>query len=157
MSTPPLHRLFNLLQLGVDEALPEDIWAVLTNKPNGDDEPSLLEELLSDWNDYLSGDKDAEEAFFGKRQKGVGSYAARAVRAGLNFHKELVFLDLLYFEKYPEKFHQNTVRERLISLITAHSKRGSLVIEEGSEKELESLEREYRRFKGNNKLPISKS
>ena len=157
MSTPPLHRLFNLLQLGVDEALPEDIWTLLTNKPNGDDDPSLLEELLSDWNDYLSGDKDAEEAFFGKRQKGVGSYAARAVRAGLNFHKELVFLDLLYFEKYAEKFQQNTVRERLISLITAQSKHGGLVIQEGSEKELESLERKYRRFKGNNKLTISKS
>ena len=158
--TAPLHRLFNLFALYEanifdDKALID----TLIEEPSGDDQPRLIDELLAAWRVYENGAGkiSAEEAFFGKSVRSVGNYSARLSRMAENQERELIFMDLLYFEKYPEKFAQDKMRDRLIAHLSSSpvDSNGKEVARwyKPTEADMSSLERQFREFKKMHRLP----
>ena len=103
------------------------------------------------------GKVSAEEAFFGKPVRSVGNYSARLSRMAENQERELIFMDLLYFEKYPEKFAQDTTRQRLMALLLSSSvdSNGKEVARwyKPTEANMLSLERQFKEYKKTHRLP----
>ena len=158
--TAPLHRLFNLFTL--HEAMifdDEALIKTLVEKSWDDDQPRLIDELLEAWRIYEKGmgKVSAEEAFFGKPVRSVGNYSARLSRMAENQERELIFMDLLYFEKYPEKFAQDTTRERLMALLLSSSvdSNGKEIARwyKPTEANMLSLERQFKEYKKTHRLP----
>jgi len=158
--TAPLHRLFNLFTL--HEAMifdDEALIKTLVEKSWDDDQPRLIDELLEAWRIYEKGmgKVSAEEAFFGKPVRSVGNYSARLSRMAENQERELIFMDLLYFEKYPEKFAQDTTRQRLMALLLSSSvdSNGKEVARwyTPTEANMLSLERQFKDYKKTHRLP----
>lgn len=158
--TAPLHRLFNLFTL--HEAMIFDDAALtktLVEKSWDDDQPRLIDELLEAWRIYEKGmgKVSAEEAFFGKPVRSVGNYSARLSRMAENQERELIFMDLLYFEKYPEKFAQDTTRQRLMALLLSSSvdSNGKEIARwyKPTEANMLSLERQFKEYKKTHRLP----
>ena len=158
--TAPLHRLFNLFTL--HEAMifdDEALIKTLVEKSWDDDQPRLIDELLEAWRIYEKGmgKVSAEEAFFGKPVRSVGNYSARLSRMAENQEREVIFMDLLYFEKYPEKFAQDTTRQRLMALLLSSSvdSNGKEVARwyKPTEANMLSLERQFKEYKKTHRLP----
>jgi len=66
-------------------------------------------------------------------------------------------MDLLYFEKYPEKFAQDKMRDRLIAHLSSSpvDSNGKEVARwyKPTEADMSSLERQFREFKKMHRLP----
>ena len=158
--TAPLHRLFNLFELHEAKIFDDEaLIKTLVEKSWDDNQPSLIDELLEAWRIYEKGmgKVSAEEAFFGKPVRSVGNYSARLSRMAENQEREVIFMDLLYFEKYPEKFAQDTTRERLMALLLSSSvdSNGKEVTRwyKPTETDMSSLERQFREHKKTHHLP----
>ena len=158
--TAPLHRLFNLFTLY--EAMifdDEALIKTLVEKSWDDNQPRLIDELLEAWHVYKNGTGkvSAEEAFFGKPVRSVGNYSARLSRMAENQEREVIFMDLLYFEKYPEKFAQDTTRQRLMALLLSSSvdSNGKEIARwyTPTEANMLSLERQFKEYKKTHRLP----
>lgn len=157
--TAPLHRLFNFFALYEAEVFDDEaLIKALVGKAR-DDQPRLIDELLEVWRIYEKGmgKVSAEEAFFGKPVRSVGNYSARLSRMAENQERELIFMDLLYFEKYPEKFAQDTTRQRLMALLLSSSvdSNGKEVTRwyKPTEANMLSLERQFKEYKKTHRLP----
>ena len=158
--TAPLHRLFNLFALHEAKIFDDEaLVKTLVEKSWDDDQPRLIDELLEAWRIYEKGmgKVSAEEAFFGKPVRSVGNYSARLSRMAENQERELIFMDLLYFEKYPEKFAQDTTRQRLMALLLSSSvdSNGKEIARwyTPTEANMLSLERQFKEYKKTHRLP----
>ncbi len=158
--TAPLNRLFNLFTLYEAEVFDDEaLIKTLVEKPWDDDQPRLIDELLEAWHVYKNGagKVSAEEAFFGKPVRSVGNYSARLNRMAENRERDSIFMDLLYFEKYPEKFPQGTTRQRLMANLAGRSvdQHGREIARwyKPTEADMLSLERQFREFKKTHRLP----
>ena len=158
--TAPLHRLFNLFALHEAKIFDDEaLIKTLVEKSWDDDQPRLIDELLEAWRIYEKGmgKVSAEEAFFGKPIRSVGNYSARLSRMEENQEREVIFMDLLYFEKYPEKFAQDTTRQRLMALLLSSSvdSNGKEVARwyKPTEANMLSLERQFKEYKKTHRLP----
>ena len=158
--TAPLHRLFNLFTLHEAKIFDDEaLIKTLVEKSWDDNQPSLIDELLEAWRIYEKGmgKVSAEEAFFGKPVRSVGNYSARLSRMAENQERELIFMDLLYFEKYPEKFAQDTTRQRLMALLLSSSvdSNGKEIARwyKPTEANMLSLERQFKEYKKTHRLP----
>ena len=158
--TEPLHRLFNLFTLHEAKIFDDEaLIKTLVEKSWDDDQPRLIDELLEAWRIYEKGmgKVSAEEAFFGKPVRSVGNYSARLSRMAENQEREVIFMDLLYFEKYPEKFAQDTTRQRLMALLLSSSvdSNGKEVARwyKPTEANMLSLERQFKEYKKMHRLP----
>ena len=158
--TAPLHRLFNLFALHEAKIFDDEaLIKTLVEKSWDDNQPRLIDELLEAWRIYEKGmgKVSAEEAFFGKPVRSVGNYSARLSRMAENQERELIFMDLLYFEKYPEKFAQDTTRQRLMALLLSSSvdSNGKEVARwyTPTEANMLSLERQFKDYKKTHRLP----
>jgi len=158
--TAPLHRLFNLFALHEAKIFDDEaLIKTLVEKSWDDNQPRLIDELLKAWRIYEKGmgKVSAEEAFFGKPVRSVGNYSARLSRMAENQEREVIFMDLLYFEKYPEKFAQDTTRQRLMALLLSSSvdSNGKEVARwyKPTEANMLSLERQFKEYKKTHRLP----
>jgi len=158
--TAPLHRLFNLFALHEAKIFDDEaLMKTLLEKPWDDDQPRLIDELLEAWHIYKNGagKVSAEEAFFGNPVRSVGNYSARLNRAAENRERDSIFMDLLLFEKYPEKFPQDTTRQRLMALLLSSSvdSNGKEVARwyTPTEANMLSLERQFKEYKKTHRLP----
>ena len=158
--TAPLHRLFNLFALHEAKIFDDEaLIKTLVEKSWDDDQPRLIDELLEAWHIYEKGmgKVSAEEAFFGKPVRSVGNYSARLSRMAETQEREVIFMDLLYFEKYPEKFAQDTTRQRLMALLLSSSvdSNGKEVARwyKPTEANMLSLERQFKEYKKTHRLP----
>ena len=158
--TAPLHRLFNLFTLYEAKIFDDEaLIKTLVEKSWDDNQPRLIDELLEAWHVYKNGTGkvSAEEAFFGKPVRSVGNYSARLSRMAENQEREVIFMDLLYFEKYPEKFAQDTTRQRLMALLLSSSvdSNGKEIARwyTPTEANMLSLERQFKEYKKTHRLP----
>ena len=158
--TAPLHRLFNLFTLYEAKIFDDEaLIKTLVEKSWDDNQPRLIDELLEAWRIYEKGmgEVSAEEAFFGKPVRSVGNYSARLSRMAENQEREVIFMDLLYFEKYPEKFAQDTTRQRLMALLLSSSvdSNGKEIARwyKPTEANMLSLERQFKEYKKTHRLP----
>lgn len=157
--TAPLHRLFNLFTLYEAEVFDDEALVKALVGKARDGQPRLIDDLLEAWRIYEkgAGKVSAEEAFFGEPVRSIGNYSARLNRAAENRERDSIFMDLLFFEKYPEKFSQETTRQRLMAILA-----GRTVASDGkeiarwykpTEADMLSLERQFREFKKTHRLP----
>jgi len=171
MRDPKLHRLMNMLllyqrgQLSLKKKLSGRSRTNLTGLVEMFAEDGFLDELINDWNRYLTLECELEEAFFGKRKPGVGSYAKRLQKSLQGSNKTVLFHDMYEFEKNPQNYQEASLKERLGNLI--HIKERNLstgeirrpwgsFIDTGGISGLETLMREYRFWKKRKKRALRK-
>jgi hypothetical protein len=171
MADPNLHRLMNTLllyqrgQLSLKKKLSGRSRSNLAGLVEIFAEDGFLDELLNDWNRYLTLECELEEAFFGKRKAGVGSYAKRFRKTHQGFEKRFLFRELYEFEKNPRNFQEASLKERLGKLIEMKTKdlwTGEVtrpwgdLSDAGGITDLETLMREYRFWKKRKKKALQK-
>ena len=159
MSDPRLHRLMSMLdlyrkgQLTLEEEKSGRSRTNLAGLAEMLDEEGFLDEVINDWQRYLTLECELEEAFFGRRKAGIGSHAKRWGRAMKSTRKKFLFAELREFEQNPDKYGEVSINERLITLLQMKSRDiGSGVVSlpwedvlsAGGEKEIQTLLREYR-------------
>ena len=172
MSDPRLHRLMSMLDLygkGQLTLKAEKSGRSRTNLAGLAemlDEDGFLDELINDWQRYLTLECELEEAFFGKRKPGVGSYAKRFQKSNQETDKMFLFHSMYEFEKNPENCRETSLKERLGTLIKVKEKDLSTgeirrpwgtLSDTGGISDLETLMREYRFWKKRKNKPLRKN
>jgi hypothetical protein len=171
MKDPKLHRLMNMLllyqrgQLSLKKKLSGRSRSNLAGLVEMFAEDGFLDELINDWNRYLTLECELEEAFFGNRKPGVGSYAKRIQKSRQGSNKTVLFHDMYEFEKNPENYQETSLKERLGKLIEMKTKdlwtgevtrSWGTLSDTGGITDLETLMREYRFWKKRKKKPLRK-
>ena len=169
MAYKALDRLMNVLLLHSSGRLRVEARENVVEKTNDEalldilKDKKFLKDLFDSWGSYLYEGKGLEEAFFGRPRRGLGTYSQRLKKQEAGRHKLSLFLELLHFEKYPEFWVANrskTIREQIAISVSAENK---VLIDgrfeptespwSGTARELETLEREYRAWRKQHRLP----
>lgn len=142
--TAPLHRLMNILWM-FQEKHSNDQWLCDALREG------LAEEVLDQWAAYKSSEgsqsSNLEVSFFGKEKKGIGNYSARLAHSERFRWEEQVFELLNRYERYPEKYKEETRRERLLTIIEYKNKNMTDRLPKDLLSEVFFLERKYRTYR----------
>ena len=171
MADPNLHSLMNVLdlyrkgQLKLKKKIDGRSRTNLAGLVEMFAEEGFLNELINEWHRYLTLECELEEAFFGKRKPGVGSYAKRFQKSNQDTNKMFLFHRMYEFEKSPENYQETSLKARLGTLIEMKEKdlwTGEIrrpwgtLSDTGGISDLETLMREYRFWKKRKKKPTRK-